>query len=41
VGVLDAAGYFVLGWLTCAVMSGALLLWAVKTYKDEDQGDRQ
>lgn len=33
------SGFFLAGWLTCAVMSGAILLLAVRTYVEEDQGD--
>ena len=40
VAVLTASGYFVAGWMTCAVMSGSLLLWAVKTYERERQDER-
>lgn len=38
---LAASGWFVAGWLTCAVMSGALLLLAVKSYVEEDQEEDQ
>lgn len=34
------SGFFLAGWLTCAVMSGALLLLAVRATVREDQAER-
>lgn len=35
----QGAGYFILGWFTCAIMSGSLLMLAARAYVVEDQAD--
>lgn len=39
VQLLATSGYFVAGFLTCAVMTGSLLLWASRTYISEEERD--
>jgi hypothetical protein len=36
---MTGSAYFIAGWLTCAVMSGAILLLAVRSYVKEDERD--
>ena len=37
----EASAYFVLGFLTCAVMSGAVIFWAVMGFLKERQDDER
>lgn len=37
----DASAYFVAGFLTCAVLSGAVIFWAVLGFMHDRQEDER